>query len=446
VTAPAVLPSAFVAHGIGSREDLPLPLGWAVAGAAAAVVLSFVLLGVLWREPRLDAAASGRPLPAALARVLDAPAFRRVLAGLGLALAAVTLLALLFGPDGALNPVPYVVYVLVWVGLVPASVLFGPVWRQLNPVRTVHALLNRALGLDPRDGVRPLPAGIGWWPAAIGLFAFAWLELVATDPAALSTLRIAIALYVTVQLLAAFVYGSHWFDRGDAFEAWSGLYGRMAPLGRRADGVLVLRAPLTGLTGIAAAPGLVATVSVMLGSTAYDGLSGSTAWVGFAQSQAVPRQLVGTLGLLATVLVIAAVFVICAGAAGRVGGMGVGAAAAAFAPSLVPVALGYVVAHYYSFFVVEAQVAVIRLSDPLGTGANWLGVSHLQPSYALAGATTVADVQVLAIVVGHVLGVIVAHDRAVRLFPRRAAVVGQVPLLVLMVTLTCLGLFLLFWS
>ena len=446
MTAPAVLPSALVAHGIGSREDLPLPLGWAVAGAATAVVLSFVLLGVLWREPRLDAAAAGHPLPAALAGVLDAPAFRRVLAGLGLALAALTLLALLFGPDGALNPVPYVVYVLVWVGLVPASVLFGPVWRQVNPVRTVHALLNRALGLDPRDGVRPLPAGLGWWPAAVGLFGFAWLELVSTDPAALSTLRIAIALYVAVQLLAGFVYGSHWFDRGDAFEAWSGLYGRMAPLGRRADGVLVLRPPLTGLTGIAAAPGLVATVAVMLGSTAYDGLSGSTAWVGFAQSQAVSRQAVGTLGLLATVLVVAGVFVACAGAAGRVGGMGVGAAAAAFAPSLVPVALGYVVAHYYSFFVVEAQVAVIRLSDPVGTGANWLGTSHLQPSYALAGATTVADVQVLAIVVGHVLGVIVAHDRAVRLFPRRAAVVGQVPLLVLMVALTCLGLFLLFWS
>ncbi len=446
MSVPAGLSQALVAHGIGSREDLPLPLGWAITAAAAAVVLSFVLLGLLWREPRLDHAARGRPLPAGLARLLDARAFRRALAGLGLLVAAWTLLALLFGPDGALNPVPYVVYVLVWVGLVPASVLFGPVWRQVNPVRTVHALLNRAMGLDPRDGVRPLPAGLGWWPAAVGLFAFAWLELVSTDPAALSTLRLAIAVYVAVQLLAAFVYGSHWFDRGDAFEAWSGLYGRIAPLGRRSDGTLVLRAPLSGLAGVQASPGLVATVAVMLGSTAYDGLSGSTAWRSFAQSQTVPRQVIGTLGLLATVLTIAGVFVVCAGAAGRLGGLGLRAAAGAFAPSLVPVALGYVVAHYYSFFVVEAQNAVIRLSDPLGTGANWLGTAHLQPSYALATATIVANAQVLAIVVGHVLGVVVAHDRAVRLFPRRTAVVGQIPLLVLMVALTCLGLFLLFWG
>jgi hypothetical protein len=440
-------PTALLAHGIGSREDLPLPLGWAITGAAAAVVLSFVLLGLLWREPRLDAEKAGRPLPAALARTLDAPAFRRVLAGIGLAATAWTLLALVLGPDDARNPVPWVVYVLVWVGLVPASVLLGPVWRQVNPLRTAHGLLNRALGLDPREGVRRLPPGLGWWPAALGLYGFAWLELVSSDPAALGTLRWAIALYGAVQMFAALLYGSRWFDRGDAFEAWSGLYGKISPLGRReADEVLVLRAPLVGLDGVRPAPGVVATVAVMLGSTAYDGLSGSSAWARFLQSHGWSRQLGGTLGLTGTVLVIAAVFVACSGIAGRVGGIDVRAAAGAFAPSVVPVALGYVVAHYYSFFVVEGQRAFIRLSDPLGIGANWLGTSYLQPSYVLATPTIVANVQVAAIVAGHVLGVVVAHDRAVKLFPRPRAVVGQIPLLVLMVTLTCLGLFLLFWD
>jgi hypothetical protein len=439
--------AALVAHGIGGRDDLPLPLGWAVVGAATAVVVSFVLVGVLWREPRLDAEKAGRPLPTGLARVLEAPAFRRSLAGLGLLVAAWTLLALVFGPDDARNAVPYVVYVLVWVGLVPLSALLGNVWRQVNPLRTVHALLNRGLGLDPRDGVRELPARVGWWPAALGLYAFAWLELVSSDPAALGTLRWTIALYAAVQLFAALLYGSRWFDRGDALEAWSGLYGRISPLGRRgADGVLVVRAPLVGLDAVEPAPGLVATVAVMLGSTAYDGLSGSTAWNGFIQSHGWTRQQAGTAGLTLTVLAITAVFVACAGVAGRVGGLELRASAHAFAPSIVPVALGYVVAHYYSFFVVEAQNAFIRLSDPLGTGANWLGLSHLQASYALVDPTVVANVQVVAIVVGHVLGVIVAHDRAVKLFPRPKAVVGQIPLLVLMVALTCGGLFLLFWD
>jgi hypothetical protein len=439
--------AALVAHGIGGRQDLPLPLGWAIAGAATAVVVSFLLLGVLWREPRLDAEKAGRPLPPALARLLDAPPFRRTLAGLGLVGALWTLLALVFGPDDTRNAVPYVVYVLLWVGLVSASVVFGPVWRQVNPLRTVHGLLNRALGLDPREGLRKLPARLGWWPAAAGLYAFAWLELVSSDPAALTTLRWAVALYTAVHLFAALLYGSGWFDRSDALEAWSGLFGRISPLGRRgADGVLVVRAPLVGLDAVAPAPGLAATVAVMLGSTVYDGLSGSTAWNGFIQSHGWTRQQAGTVGLTLTVLALAALFVACAGVAGRVGGLGLEASVMAFAPSVVPVALGYVVAHYYSFLVVEAQNAFIRLSDPLGTGANWLGLSHLQASYALANPTTVADVQVGAIVVGHVLGVIVAHDRAVKLFPRARAVLGQIPLLVLMVTLTCGGLFLLFWD
>ncbi|HYY09405.1 MAG TPA: hypothetical protein VE781_00625 [Kineosporiaceae bacterium] len=442
----AGLLTALPAHGIGSREDLPLPLGWAVAGAAAAVVASFVLLGLLWREPRLDAATAGRPLPAGLARVLDAPAFRRVLAGLGLVAAAWTLLALVAGREDTRNPVPWVVYVLLWVGVVPVSVLLGPVWRQLNPVRALHGLLNRAAGLDPRAGVRPLPEGIGWWPAAAGLLAFAWLELVSPDPAALPTLRTAIALYATLHLFAAFVWGSRWFDRGDAFEAWSGLYGRISPLGRRADGVLVLRAPLVGLDAVRPAPGLVATVVAMLASTAFDGLAGSSTWARFVQGHGWSRQVAGTIGLLGTALVLGVVFLACCAGAGRVGGIGAREAAGLFAPSVVPVALGYVVAHYWSLLAVEGQRAFVRLSDPLGTGADWLGTGHLQVSYALATPAIVANVQVLAIVVGHVLGVVVAHDRAVRLFPRARAVVGQLPLLVLMVALTCFGLFLLFWD
>jgi hypothetical protein len=433
------------AHGIGGREDLPLPLGLTITGAALAVVVSFVALGLLWREPKLEGARAGRPLPA-VQGVLDAPWTRRAAGALGLAAFGWTLLALVFGKDDARNPVPWVVYVLLWVGLVPVSVALGPVWRLANPVRTVHALLNRAVGLDPRDGVRPLPTSLGWWPSAAGLLAFTWLELVQPDNAALPTLRWAIGLYCGVHLLAALVFGSTWLDRGDAFEAWSRLFSLTGPLGRRADGRLVVRAPLAGLDALPAAPGLVATVAVMLGSTAYDGLSGSTAWVSFIQAHAWPRLVAGTIGLAATVLAVGLLFTGCTLLAGVTGGRPGRDLPAAFAPSLVPVALGYVVAHYYSLLILEGQRAFVRLSDPLGTGADWLGTARLTPSSALAAPGVVANLQVLAIVLGHVGGIVLAHDRAVRLFPGRGAVYGQLPLLALMVTLTCTGLLLLFWS
>lgn len=434
---------AVVAHGVGSREDLPLPFLVAVAGAATTLILSFVALAVLWPTPRLDGAHAGRAVPPLAASLLDSRATRAVLALLGALASAYVLVALVFGKDDANNPVPFVVYVLLWVGVVPLSVLFGPVWRRLNPVRTLHSVVLRVGRLDPREGALSLPEGLGYWPAAVGLLAFTWLELVAPDSATLPVLRLAIVVYVGSSLLAAFVFGSRWFDRGDPFEVWSGLFGRLSPLGRRADGLIVVRSPLAGLDALAPAPGLAATVAVMLGTTAYDGASSSLTWFAFVQSSRSPA-LVQTLGLLAVVAIVGLLFAAAAALAGRVAGADPRQMPRAFAHSVVPIALGYVVAHYWSLLVLEGQNAVLRLSDPLGTGADLFGVGDREPSTALLQPTLVATVQVVAIVVGHLLGVVLAHDRAVRRFDRRRALVGQLPLLVLMVGYTCGGLFLLF--
>lgn len=50
----------------------------------------------------------------------------------------------------------------------------------------------------------------------------------------------------------------------------------------------------------------------------------------------------------------------------------------------------------------------------------------------------------MVIITGHVVGTVLAHDRALSLFPRPTAVLGQIPLLVLMVVYTVAGLLLLF--
>lgn len=436
-----------LAHGVGGREDLPLPFGWAVAGAAFAVVVSFVALGLLWTTPRLDGARSGRPLPAVLRRSLDSAAVGWLKRALTVLITGYLLVVLLLGEDDADNPLPWLVYVFLWVGLVVLSVLFGPVWRQLNPLRAIHAGINRLAQLDPRDGVRPLPPGIGYWPAAAGLFAFTWMELIFPDNATLTTFRVTIGLYAVLHLFAGFLYGSAWFDRGDAFETWSGLFGRFSVFGRRADGTRVLRSPLAGLDALEPAPGLIATVMVMLGSTAYDGFSGSPTWQTFVQQRSAgPRMLLETGVLLGIILVLTGLYVACTIAAGRLAGQPGRGMPTAFVHSVVPVALGYVVAHYYTLFAYEGQRGLAKLGDPLSTGADWFGLADLSPNPAPITPGLVAAVQVLAVVTGHVVGVVLAHDRAVRLFPRAAAVIGQLPLLLLMVTLTCTGLILLFTS
>ncbi|WP_330311422.1 hypothetical protein OHS17_06695 [Streptomyces sp. NBC_00523] len=422
-----------LAHGIGAQHDLPLSPFYAFAGAFAALFVSFLALGLLWSDSRFRGDAAGRPLPAAVQRLADARATRLTARALGLAAALAVVLWLLLGPaDPDRNPAPGAVYVLLWVGLVPASLLLGPVWRALNPLRTLHLLACRALRRDPDTG-RALPVSLGMWPAAAGLLAFTWLELVAPDPASPTALLVFLGVYAAVHLTGAAVYGAPWFDHADAFEVYSALLGRLSPFGRRpADGRLVVRSPFNGLDGTPRLPGLVATVCVMLGSTAYDGFSDAPRWITTVQTSELGRTTTATLGLLGAVALVATLYGLCAGATRLVCGT-LPHPLTAFAHSLVPIALGYLVAHYFTLFATEGPHTV-----RLAFGADRPPVP--EPPLGPGG---VATLQVFAIVTGHVLGVIAAHDRSVRLMPPRRAVIGQLPLLVLMIAYTVGGLALL---
>ncbi|MFC3806474.1 hypothetical protein [Terrabacter sp. MAHUQ-38] len=432
------------AHGVGSRGDLPLPFAALVIGAVAALLISFVAIGTLWREPRLRDT-DGLLLPPPVAAVLDSGWPRvgaRVLAAV---LTVWTVAALVLGPDSARNPVPHVVYVWLWVGLAFASMLLGPVWRVINPLRALHSGLLRLARVSP--DLAALPYRWGLWPAAVGLGTFTWVELVAEENTSLSFLQLLVAGFVAVSLLGAAVFGRVWFDRADPFEAWSRLLGLLSPLGRRADGRWVLRTPLHGVNSLRGQRGLVPTVAVMLGGTAYDGFSANLSWATFVQTSPVPSSLLktatmlGFFGLVALTLWVASlVSVRLAGEAVRESFTFV----SDIAPSLLPIAGGYVVAHYWSLWVYQGQYAWRLLTDPLGTGADLLGTAELTPNDALIQPTLVATIQAVSIVVGHLLGVLAAHERAVTVLDRRAAVIGQVPLMVVMVIYTLGGLTILF--
>jgi hypothetical protein len=435
-----------LAHGVGSREDLPIPFAYALVGAGIALVASFVILAFLWRTPRFDAATAGRPVPPAVERALDGRWFRGTVRALGMVAFLYVAMAAVFGVDDALNPTAGVVYVLLWIGVPLLSLVFGPVWRLLNPIRTLHLGLAKLVGTRPEDGMAPLPASIGYWPAAASLFAFVWLELVAPDNTTLPVLRVFFATYLAVHLLAATYYGSRWFDRGDGFEVFSDLAGRLSPVGRRRDGRLVLRSPLVGVSGLPIAPGLYAVVGVLLGSTAYDSFSSSPTWIRLLQDAPTSTEVTGTIGLTVAVAAVTAAFAGVAAVTGAQAGLPARQTAGQLAHSLVPIVMGYVLAHYWSLLLLLGQETLIRLSDPLGTGANWLGTGNRGIDTTLAGPTLVAVVQVCAVVTGHVLGVVLAHDRSVRLLPREHALRGQLPMLLLMLGYTIGGLWLLFAS
>jgi len=414
-----------LAHGIGGREDLPLPGDLVLQAGGAVVLVTFLAVALLWREPRFAGAVRGRPLPATLRRVLDAPALRAVLRWLGALVGAYLLVVAFIGPaDADANPVPRALYVLVWVGLVPTSLLLGPVWRLVNPLRTVHRLLAAALRV-PAGGVRELPARLGYWPAAASLAVFVWLELVAPHRDEPQVVGAFLVLYGAAHVAAALVFGASWFERGDGFEVYSALIGSLAPIGRRPDGTLVLRNPLVGLAQVVPAPGLVAVLAVWWGSTVFDGLTGATAWINWSEQS---RVAIGTLTLAVLIALVAGSY-----------RLATGKLAAELASTLVPIAVGYTLAHYAALLLVEAPRGLAQLGVPLGLGEQLGPVT----ADAVPAPTVLAVIQVAAILAGHVVAVLAAHDRSAALLPAHRRLADQIPLVLLMVVYTMVGLFLL---
>jgi hypothetical protein len=433
-----------IAHGIGGAKDLPISPGLAIAGATAALVISFTVLAVAWRTPRYDAATSGRPAPTPVATLVDSTAWRVALRTLGMLLFLYTAAASILGKDLVINPVFGIFYVWWWVGLVPLSLLLGPVWKAISPVRTINLAFAKVSGSDPERGIFTYPERLGHWPAALGLFAFVWLELVYPFSTELGPVRLWCAAYVAVMLVGGALFGNAFYERADPFEVYSTLVSRLSIWGRRGD-LLVVRSPLANLDTTPVRPGLLGVVAVLFGSTAFDSFKDSARWVQFTQSEGVTPYVMNNVGLLAFCVGVGAIFALGSVLTGLGDDLKRTELPNQLAHSVVPIIAGYIIAHYLSYLIEVGQLTLIQLSDPLSNGSNLLGTGNLQVSYWLSyHPTLLANIKVTAVVVGHVLGVIAAHDRAIKILPKRHQLTGQLPLLFAMIAFTVGGLYLLF--
>jgi hypothetical protein len=423
--------SVVLAHGLGGSSDLPIPYGYALIGAAWALTFTFAVVAFAWRRPRFDPAKPGHPLPSWASSAIDSTLARRIAAILALLFAIWVVLVGAFGPQNNENPLPGVFYVLLWVGLVAVSVLTGPIWRVISPLRTVHRLLGSGI----RNPLR-YPEGWGYWPAAAGLFAFVWLELASPDPGSLSAVKIWLLCYSVIMLSGAFLCGSGWFARADPFEVYSVAVSRLSPFRRNpATGQIVVGNPLDHLPSLPIHPGIVTVLSVLLGSTAFDSYSASPEWRGFVDQLGVNATLVKSAGLLVFIAVVGVTF---SGAARLTGGVTREQRATLpgeMAHSLIPIVVGYIFAHYLSYLVERGQQTVLRLLDLDGAGVHYMLSSH---------PTVLATIKVACVVIGHITAVVAAHDKALRLLPPGHQLTGQLAMMVTMVGYTFTGLYLLF--
>jgi hypothetical protein len=428
-----VNPAPILAHGIGGRLDLPVPTSFFVAGAGVVLVVSFVALALLWPRPRLQGGPVDRPINLPLAGPLWAAG--RVLGVAGLLLVIVAgLTAVLAGTDvsGARNIAP----VLVWVGfwlLVPfLGAVVGNLYSSLNPWRTLAGWSGVG------DNERPHLIGqIGIWPGVVALVAFTWMELVWPDSAAPGSLAIAALLYTTYLFLMMGFWGRETaLTSADAFTSYNRMLSSISPFGRSAKGRLMWRGWLRALPVLPEWKGLWAFVVAMIGTVSFDGFS-ATEWY---RSGLGNSMLLGTAGLLAVVLIIAGGYwLACWGASRLGGGLSTTKVAARFAHTLVPIALAYAFAHYFTLILFEGQQVISAISDPFGLGWDLFGTRGYRVNFFL-GPEPVWYIQVGVIIAGHVAGVVLAHDRALADFAGAAAVRSQYAMLILMVFLTGLGL------
>ena len=437
---------AVLAHGLGGSTDLPIPFTYALIGAAWALAFTFAVVALAWRKPRFDATKPGRALPVWVTRVVDAPAVRWLVALVALAFTVWVVMAGWFGPQDGDNPLLGTFYVLLWVGLVAVSLIIGPIWRAISPVRTLYRLVPPGL----RRRRREYPTFLGYYPAALGLFAFVWLELASPDPGSLTAVKTWLVSYVLVMLVGVVLFADRWFARADPFEVYSVAVSRLSFFRRNRDtGLIAVGNPFDHLPSLPIRPGVVLALSVLLGSTAFDSFSARPGWRDFVDSlagdSAATATLVRTAGLVVFVLVVVVTFSAAACATGGVTRQQRRTLPGQMAHSLIPIVVGYIFAHYLTYLVERGQQAFIALADPLGHGWNLLGLGDREVAYLLSSHPGVlATVKVACVVTGHITAVIAAHDRALRILPKGHQLTGQLAMMLVMVGYTFTGLYLLF--
>lgn len=453
------------AHALAARQDLPIPAWLFAWGASIVLIVSFVALSIAWREPRFEEA-RWRPLGAGASRLLLSPP-TQVLCGLvGVFLLGVAVYSGLRGTEAPdRNFALTFLFVTCWLGFPVLSALLGDVFRPFNPWRAV----GRAAGAGFRAiaGQRPAhlayPERLGRWPAAIGLLAVVWLEVVygtsggvavGLDPETAATAALAYSAY-TLAMMA--VFGTEeWCERGEIFSVYFGMFASLGWFGAR-DGRLGRRRPLSAATRWASLPGSAAVVIASIATTSFDGASegplkgaieSSFEWfVDRGLGLTAALRLTDTLFMLLCFAAVAIVYMLGVRGMRTVrGAPSLAQLRVGFAHSLIPIALAYLVAHYFSLFVFQEQAQfTYLLSDPLGTGTTDLfGTASAGVDYTVLSANAIWYVQVGALVVGHVLGLTLAHDRALVYWPDyRDASRSQYWMLAVMVAFTCFGLYLL---
>ncbi len=441
------------AHTTEGGIILLLPTAYYIAGGTIVVALTFLLLLFVPARP-FQCLVRWRK------RLGDWPVLPQLVgSSISFAILVALVIAGLIGSrDPLANLLPLAVWTLFWIGLTLLQALLGNIWAVINPWIAPYRLILRLLSRSPED--EPLlryPDWLGYWPAVLGFLAFGWFELIDLAPADPERLAFALVVYTDITLAGMILFGERtWLSRAECFSVFLGFIARLSPL-QRSGGTWSLAFPGATLAEAGALPfSGVLFVLLTLSTVSFDGLDRTFWWLDlgginpldFPGRSAVTGQ--NSLGLLAMWAALSGAYGAAIWLGQRLTGGAVdhGTALGAFVLSILPISLGYHLAHYLTTLMVNGQYAVLALNDPFNSGWNLFGLEgrHVIVSFLAEfdSVSVIWKLQAAAVVGGHILALAIAHMIAVqRHGATRAAFFSQVPLAALMVAYTLFGLWLL---
>jgi hypothetical protein len=456
------LPSA---HALIARSDLPIPAWLFAWGASIVLIVSFFALSAAWREPRFESE-RWRPVAAGASRALLGLPMQVLCGALGVALLIASIYTGLKGTEAPdRNFALTFIFVTCWLGFPALSVVFGNVFKLFNPWRATGRVVGRAFEAIAGQRFAHLryPRSLGRWPAAAGLVAFVWLEIVygvsggvavGVSPHAVGVACLVYSVYTLAMMV---IFGTEeWCETGEIFSVYFGMFSRLGVFGV-SEGRLGLRRPFSAAGRWATVPGSLAVVIASIGTTSFDGaqegafkspLESTFKWfLDRSVEPTVALRSADTIWILISLAGITLIYLIgVRGMAGVKGAPPIAKLRSGFAHTLIPIAFAYLLAHYFSLFVFQEQAQfTYLLSDPLGTATTDLfGTASGGIDFKVLSSNAIWYVQVASLVIGHVIALTLAHDRATAWWgDYRQAARSQYWMLAVMVAFTCFGLYLL---
>ena len=436
------VPFTIFGHAFGQDFSLPLPLWMFIFGGAAVVLLSFVIFGLLYDVQSAKHDKSSKRVSSPIVTVLGTSG-----KWISVMLFIVAIVAGLIGnPNTGQNFNVTFFWVIFFVGFTYVTALFGNIWKVLNPVLTIVEISERFCR-KRFTGIRTYPIKFGYYPALVIYLLLICIELlfdsIGTLPQSLSGLMI---YYGLASVLGCMLLGKTvWFGCIDFFSVYFGLVSKLSAFDYRGRKVIIRR-PFSGLLDKwPDSVSLVLFIIFMLVSTSFDGLTETKQYKQIFEllPSYVPSAVYGVAVLIALWLLVFALYILFIALAkiGANSKLSVRKLCIAFSPSLIPIAIGYNVAHYFSYFVTNGQRIIKQASDPFDAGWNLIGTAGYKADASVLSTYATWYVQVAAIVIGHVVAIYIAHRIAVRMFEsNKHVVLSQTPMVLLMVLYTTASL------